>query len=35
MIIIAKKYVSRIPNNEIIIVIAIADRIKESKSFLL
>ena len=35
IIIIAKKYVSRIPNNEIIIVIVIAGRIKESKSFLL
>ena len=35
MIIIAKKYVSRIPNNEIIIAVVIEDRIKESKSFLL
>ena len=33
MIMITKKYVSRIPNNKIIIVIVIADRIKENKSF--
>ena len=35
IIIIVKKYVSRIPNNEIIIVVDTADRINESMSFLL